>query len=337
MRVFKVNYASAFDVAQLLWAPAFNRGINTDFTSTVRNREVDLSRESPLSKTIDDNTRAASSPTAGGGTQISKTTTQISQYGIRHLGKRSRRRGSYATRADSARPVRGSIREQTNEGSGFASGSTDPGSQTIRSVTAVVTDYSVDQNGGMAICIPDSKNRQVIVCGTQDDINIAEECIRLIDRRPRQVHIQSSLVEIDNSGIRQLGAALNLQGAGASTALLGGSGSPLNNFLPGLGSAPNAVTQTVTNAAGTVLSRVVNAVSGISPVPISFQQVNGAGQTFTQTQGTGFTTGGGLQSKHRHLQVHPPTTDSLELWAPRCRHWFHRLPACLLSTSPVSV
>jgi type II secretory pathway component GspD/PulD (secretin) len=237
MRIFKCNYSSPFDIAQLLWATCFNRGINMDFTNNVRDRQVDVTREAPSSKTAEDQLRSASSPTAGGGSQISKTTTQNLNSTTGSIESESGDESTYPTKADQPRSIRGATRDQLNEGSGFASGSTDPGSQTIRSIVSVVTDYSVDQNNGQAICIPDSKNRQVIICGTQEDINMAEECIRLIDRRPRQVHIQSSLVELDNSGIRQLGAALNLQGVGASTALLGGSGAPLNSFLPGLGSS----------------------------------------------------------------------------------------------------
>lgn len=74
---------------------------------------------------------------------------------------------------------------------GFNNAATDPGTQQIRANLEIAADFSVDPNGGGAIVIPDVKGRQVIVVGTADDVNIAEDAIRLIDRRPKQVHIQA--------------------------------------------------------------------------------------------------------------------------------------------------
>lgn len=65
--------------------------------------------------------------------------------------------------------------------------------------------------------------------------------LNLLDRRPKQVHIQASLVELNNQGIRQLGATLNIQGEGLSSSIMGNSQAPLKSFLPGLGSTANAV------------------------------------------------------------------------------------------------
>lgn len=288
MRVFKINYTSPFEVAQMLWASAFNKGVLSDFLTTARDRTVDVTKTNPINKTLDEQVRSGQSPTPGGGTQVSKTTISNLIQDNSNNEKESGNDASYPTRPDATRLLRGSIRDQVNEGAGFNSAATDPGSETIRSTVAVVTDFQVEQNGGGAIAIPDAKNRQVIVCGTQDDINIAEEVIRLIDRRPRQVHIQSSLVELNNAGIRQLGAAVNLQGAGASGTVLGGTGSPLVQFLPGLGTlGQTLVANTVNNIAAGVTSTMVSPTAGIAPLPMLFQ-VNTPTyrQTLTQFPGS---------------------------------------------------
>src|SRR6185437_543247 len=151
LRVFKISYASVFDVAQILFATCFNPGTLTDFTSSVRARDVQLTRELPTHKTIDQQERVPTSPTAGGGTQVSKTTI----YNLGNItGNNENESGDeelWSTKTDGPRSIRGSLREQVNEGSGFNSGSTDPGSQSIRSTVNVVTDFSVEQNGGRAI------------------------------------------------------------------------------------------------------------------------------------------------------------------------------------------
>jgi type II secretory pathway component GspD/PulD (secretin) len=274
MRVYKLSYASAFDVANLLWASVFNRGMTSDFTTSIRNRSVNLSRETPVTKSAEEVLRVSQAPAPGGGTQTSKTTTLSSNSQDQNEENEAGEEQNLLSRPDTQRVVRGSQREQVNEGTGFNSGAIDPGSQTIRTTATVVTDYNVDQNGGAAICIPDTRNRQIIIVGTEQDLQIAEEAIRLIDRRPKQIHIQTSLVELTNQGIRQLGAALNLQGEGASGTVLGGAGAPMIAFLPGLGSVQQFLTQAA-SLPGVQLFRT-DRVSGIPPTPTQFTNFIGA-------------------------------------------------------------
>ncbi len=264
-RTFKLSYTSAFDVANLLWASVFNRGFIPDFTQAIRNRTVSSSKETPSTKSAEEVARASQAPAPGGGTQTSKSVNTNTVSQDQNEESEQGEEFNQTTRPDAVRTIRGVTREQLNEGTGFNSGAIDPGSQTIRARAAVVTDFNVDQNGGAAIVIPDTKNQQIIVVGTEQDLQIAEEAIRVIDRRPKQVHIQSSLIELTNQGIRQLGASLNLQGEGASGTILGGAGAPLISFLPGLGSAQQFLTNII-NGSQVTSSRV----SGIPPVPIQF-------------------------------------------------------------------
>lgn len=265
MRTFKLSYTTSFEVASLLFASVFNRGTIPDFTQAVRNRTVNVTRETPQSKTAEEVARISAAPAPGGGTQTSKTTTTSAVTQDQNEENEQGEESNQTTRPDTQRILRGSARMQTNEGTGFNSGVIDPGSQTIRANATVVTDFTVDQNGGGAIVIPDARNNQVIVVGTPDDLTVAEEAIRLIDRRPKQIHIQTSLVELTNQGIRQLGAALNLQGEGASGTVLGGSGAPMISFLPGLGSTQQFLT-TILNGNQVRSDRV----SGIPPVAMQF-------------------------------------------------------------------
>jgi type IV pilus assembly protein PilQ len=226
---------------------------------------------------------------------------------------------SQTNRPDVNRTVRGSSRSQTQEGVGFNNAATDPGSQQIRSWQEINSDYIVEQNGGGAIVIPDAKNRQVLVVGTQDDINIAEESIRLLDRRPKQVHIQASLIELTNQGIRQLGATLNVQGDGASSSILGNSRAPLIQYLPGLGSTfpspaqPFGATLPTTNptpvtpnSPGTAFTGLVGSLLPVAPAIAGIQASQFAQSAFN------FLTGGkGTGGKQNIATV--PTALNLDL------------------------
>lgn len=215
-KAFKLSYAHPYDVATILHASIFNKGAFPDFQKSLKMGKREAANEVP-----------GHSQSGGGGVEITE-------------GEANEQENDQMLRPDQSRYVRGASRSQTQEGVGFNNAAVDPGSQQIRASQEINTDYIVEQNGGGTIVIPDVKNRQVVVVGTPEDLMIAEESIHLLDRRPREVHIQASLVELTNSGIRQLGANLALQGDGASTSLLGNSAAPLIQYLPGLGSPPAA-------------------------------------------------------------------------------------------------
>jgi type II secretory pathway component GspD/PulD (secretin) len=207
-RAFKLSYAHPYDVAMILHASIFNKGLIPDFQTLLKHDNSSSTGE-----------ESEPSREKGGKAEIDKSSDESASQ--------------QTSRPDVQRTVRGSSRSQTQEGVGFNNSAVDPGSQQIRAFQEVNTDYIVEQNGGGAICIPDAKNRQIIVVGTAEDVAIAEESIRLLDRRPRQVHIQTSLIELTNQGVRQLGANLALQGEGSSGTILGNQLAPLINNLPG--------------------------------------------------------------------------------------------------------
>jgi type II secretory pathway component GspD/PulD (secretin) len=277
-RVFKLSYAHPYDVAMILYASVFNRGMIPDYSNTSqRTRVSDHVSENSSEKTIQ-----------GGGAEPegeAKTMVRIADKEAPTVNDSLR--ATEINRPDLQRTVRGASQSRTQEGVGFNNAATDPGSQQIRSFQEINTDYIVEQNGGGAIVIPDTKNRQVLVVGTVDDLQVAEEAIQMLDRRPRQVHIQASLIELNNAAVRELGANLNLQGAGLSTSLLGNAAAPLVQFLPGLGSAlQNAVSPggspplvpfstnvaptnpgtAFTGLVGTLLPAVPLAIAGVQPV-----------------------------------------------------------------------
>jgi type II secretory pathway component GspD/PulD (secretin) len=250
-KVFKLSYITPFDVANILSVSVFNRGFIPDFTTAFKSKTQTASAENPKSQeeTREDSKQAGIGE--GGAQKNIEKRTSSTNTSESKTDEDAGSDYSFSTRIDQQRTLKGSTRVQTQEGTGFNNAAQDPGTQQVRAYQEVNVDYTVDQNGGGAIVIPDNKNRQVIVVGTPDDIATAEECIRLIDKRPRQVHVQVSLVELTNEGLRQLGASLNAQSQGASGNVLGGTGAALVNALPGLGAAGSSQVLTSTSRVNT--------------------------------------------------------------------------------------
>lgn len=223
VKTFQLNYAHPVEVANILQSSVFNKGVVPDFSAT--------------SKT---STSVASSEDAeDSGTKEKDAASELQE-------------SSQTLRPDINRQLRGTTRITTQEGVGFNNAAVDPGTQQIRSFQAVTTDFSVEQNGGGPIVIPDVRNHQVVVMGTADEILLAGHAIQSIDKRPRQVHIQASMVELTTQGIRQLGATLNVQGQGASSSIMGNSNAPTNTAAsPFTGLVGVLLPATTTTIAGT--------------------------------------------------------------------------------------
>ena len=229
-KAFKLSYTHPYDVASLLSASVFNKGYLPDFKTQIKRQSASENSGETASERLGDDLGAGSAGDRAG-----------EKYNEREGSKQELDSTQSFALETQPKTVRGTSRSQIQEGVGYNNAATDPGTQQIRANMEIAADFSVDQNGGGAIVIPDVKSRQVIVVGTADDSNVAEEAIRLLDRRPKQVHIQASLIELNNQGIRQLGATLNLQGEGLSSSIMGNSQAPLNSFLPGLGSPTNSI------------------------------------------------------------------------------------------------
>lgn len=222
-RAFKLSYAHPYDVAMILQASVFNRGYVPDFKTIKKQTSNEESKAGDIS----------GSTGSGGDTKKKQENIDDQIYNVQAEQQ--------VLRDQQPKVVRGTTRQQVQEGVGFNNAAIDPGTQQIRQEQEINADYSVTPNDGGTVIIPDTKGRQVFIVGTEKDMLIAEEAINILDRRPKQVHIQASLVEITNQGIRQLGATLNAQGDGLSTSIMGNSQSPLLSFLPGLGSTTNAI------------------------------------------------------------------------------------------------
>ncbi|MEZ4542567.1 MAG: hypothetical protein R3C24_01545 [Cyanobacteriota/Melainabacteria group bacterium] len=232
-RAFKLSYAHPYDVAMILQASVFNRGYVPDFKTVKKLTSNEATKDGDSTKRTRESGGVEHSGTVKEQNLKSDEDVDDQVYNVQEEQQ--------ILRDQQPKVVRGTTRQQIQEGVGFNNAAIDPGTQQVRQQQEINADYNVTPNDGGTVVIPDAKGRQIFVVGTEKDMLIAEEAINILDRRPKQVHIQASLVELNNQGIRQLGATLNVQGEGLSASVMGNSQAPLLSFLPGLGSTTNNV------------------------------------------------------------------------------------------------
>ncbi len=286
-RAFKLSYAHPYDVAMILQASVFNRGYVPDFKTVKKLTSNEATKDGDSTKRTRESGGVEHSGTVKEQNLKSDEDVDDQVYNVQAEQQ--------ILRDQQPKVVRGTTRQQIQEGVGFNNAAIDPGTQQVRQMQEINADFNVSPNDGGTVVIPDAKGRQIFIVGTEKDMLIAEEAINILDRRPKQVHIQASLVELNNQGIRQLGATLNAQGEGLSASVMGNSQAPLLSFLPGLGSTTNNIANpqlplipftgnnvTPTNAAtafsglvGSLLPAASNfAIAGITPVNSSLSSVD---------------------------------------------------------------
>lgn len=286
-RAFKLSYAHPYDVAMILQASVFNRGYVPDFKTLKKATTSQATKDGDSSKRTRESGGVEHSGTVKEQRLKNDENVDDQVYDVQNEQS--------ILRDQQPKVVRGSSRQQLQEGVGFNNAAIDPGTQQVRQLQEINSDYSVQTNDGGPVVIPDTKGRQVFIVGTEKDMLIAQQAINILDRRPKQVHIQASLVELSNQGIRQLGATLNVQGEGLSASVMGNSQAPLLSFLPGLGSTTNNIANpslpsipftgnnvTPTNAAGaftglvgSLLPQAANFnIAGITPNNSSLSSID---------------------------------------------------------------
>ena len=86
----------------------------------------------------------------------------------------------------------------------------------IQEVKSSTRDIHINNNDGGAIVIPDTRTNSILVAGLREDILMAEEIIKELDKPLRQVSIEVSLIELKKQDDSDLGVLLNTQRGGLS-------------------------------------------------------------------------------------------------------------------------
>lgn len=285
-KAFHLSYADPWEVAQILSASVFNTGLFLEASATrdiAAGGATDTIIPSPNVNyyppaTLTPNTETGAytgSPAVSSAVPIDQQVSPVPSTGGGIVGTK----GGETTSFKEDKRVVTSIRKKVDSVSGFNDAGVNPEKIKIQGYIAEQRDFEVSQNNGGALVVPDVRNRQIVVVGTPDDLSVAEQAIHLLDKRPREVHIQVSLIELRNEAIRQFGATMNLQGEGVSSSIAGNSQAPLITYLPGLGSAP--IEQI---GAGSVYQTVQAGTAAFVPPPAVFTRT----ASFNDTRNTTF-------------------------------------------------
>lgn len=124
-----------------------------------------------------------------------------------------------------SKKIRGKV-EALVEGKGFGDAGSLASTIEVQHTSAKTGDINVDNNDGGAIVIPDTRTNSILVAGLKQDILLAEEAIKYLDKPLRQVSIEVSLIELKKEDSKDLGLSTNIQGGKTS----GGFNSVENAF-----------------------------------------------------------------------------------------------------------
>lgn len=178
IKTFKLNNSDPVQVAQLMEASIFNKGYKVE--------------EAAAGAAM----QAVPAPASAQGTNPVLTTTGQSSL-------------------VNSKTIKGKVQELV-AGENFSDASKLASTIKMQENKATTQNININNNDGGAIVIPDTRTNSVLVAGLREDILLAEEVIKNLDKPLRQVSIEVSLIELKKQDDRDYGLALNNQKGGLS-------------------------------------------------------------------------------------------------------------------------
>ncbi len=178
IRTFKLNNANAVYVAGILRASIFNKGY-----------KVKDSVQGAALQAV-----PASSGTQAGGIQNNETGTSTGQ-----------------SKLIDSQTIKGKV-ERLEPGENFGDAGKLASKIKIQHYTAETGDITIDNNDGGAIVVPDTRTNSLLVAGLKNDIILAGEAIKYLDKPLKQVSIEVSLIELTKDDTKNLGLDITTQG-----------------------------------------------------------------------------------------------------------------------------
>ncbi|HBG49328.1 MAG TPA: hypothetical protein DDW90_07485 [Cyanobacteria bacterium UBA9971] len=178
IKTFKLNNSNPVEVAQILEASIFNKGyqVNEQASGTAM-----------AAMTSDAEQTTASSQQ----TQTGSSTGQSSLV--------------------SSKTIKGKV-EEIIPGENFGDAGKIASTIKIQQPKVSTQSIQINNNDGGAIVIPDTRTNSILVAGLKEDILMAEEAIKTLDKALRQVSIEVSLIELKKEDFNNLGTLFSTEG-----------------------------------------------------------------------------------------------------------------------------
>ena len=178
IKTFKLNNSNPVEVAQILEASIFNKGYQVN--------------EQAAGTAMAAVTSGAEQVAASG--QQTQTGSSIGQSSL-----------------VSSKTIKGKV-EEIIPGDNFGDAGKLASTIKIQQPKVSTQSIQINNNDGGAIVIPDTRTNSILVAGLKEDILMAEETIKTLDKALRQVSIEVSLIELKKEDFNNLGTLFSTQG-----------------------------------------------------------------------------------------------------------------------------
>ncbi|MEI8388720.1 MAG: secretin N-terminal domain-containing protein [bacterium] len=196
IKTFKLNNSNPVEIAQILEASIFNKGYKVS------------------EKT--------------GGTAMAEIASGAGQTASSEQQAQTGSSTGQSSLADS-KIIKGKV-EEIIPGANFGDAGKLASTIQIQQPKVSTQPIQINNNDGGAIVIPDTRTNSILVAGLKEDILMAEEAIKTLDKALRQVSIEVSLIELKKDDTSNIGVLYNTEGGSLS----GGFNSVTGEF-PGYG------------------------------------------------------------------------------------------------------
>ena len=189
IKAFKLNNSNAVDIAKILEASIFNKGYDLKDSSGEK-KDDEVSSEASAMQAVGSDELKGLADTLGktGQVKASGVTDSFSSQSSLGMGKK----------------ISGRV-EKLTPGDNFNDAKKPASEIRLQAVTSSTQDIDINNNDGSAIVIPDTRTNSILIAGLQEDLDLAEQTIKYLDKPLQQVSLEVSLIEISKEDQKDLG------------------------------------------------------------------------------------------------------------------------------------
>lgn len=215
VKAFKLNNSNPIDIASILESSIFNKGYDLEEKEAKASSSQSLQQEAGVSPATTPQPSGSALPNLS---QVNQTppvqsNAVANQQDSSAVGENGT---SSQSKLSKSKELRSKV-EIIDQGSGFNDAGILAAKIKLQGIKTNFEKVNINNNDGGAIVIPDTRTNSVLIAGLKEDIDLATETIKYLDKPLAQISVEVSFIEIKENDYKDLGVSGSINDVGGKT------------------------------------------------------------------------------------------------------------------------
>jgi type II secretory pathway component GspD/PulD (secretin) len=213
VKAFKLNNSNPIDIASILESSIFNKGYDLEEKDSKGANSQSLQQEAGVSPATTSQPSGSALPNLS---QVNQPVQNNSLANKQDSPAVVDNGASSQSKLSKSKELRSKV-EIIDQGSGFNDAGILAAKIKLQGVKTNFEKVNINNNDGGAIVIPDTRTNSVLIAGLKEDIELAAETIKYLDKPLAQISVEVSFIEIKENDYKDLGVSGSINDVGGKS------------------------------------------------------------------------------------------------------------------------